>query len=250
MKLKKVLLPLITVCCLVPAAVFAGQQHPLITDMAQTVAPSKFEAETALEYHSYDYASVFLLQETVTAGIIPKLDAFVTVPLMSVDPDFAGADRESGLSDVTLGVKYNFLNVNKVALAVKPFLVIPVGDEDKGLGAGGVGFGANLIASVQVNKQIAVDGNLLLKRQDTDGDAYTEFGLSAAGKFQVSNNLKLVTELALSDTDEDGADMQAVLTAGAIIELQKNLDVDFGLRVGLTDEAEDYALLTGLTFKF
>lgn len=87
-------------------------------------------------------------------------------------------------------------------------------------------------------------------RQDTKGDAYTEYGFSAAGKFQASSALKVVTELALSDTDEDGSDVQAVLTAGAIIALQKNLDVDFGLRVGLTDEAEDYALLTGLTFKF
>lgn len=121
MKLKKVLLPLITTCCLVPAAAFAGQQHPLITDMAETVAPSKFEAETALEYQSREDASAFVLQETVTAGIIPKLDVFISVPVMSVDRDLPGADRESGLGDITTGVKYNFLNVNKVALSVKPF---------------------------------------------------------------------------------------------------------------------------------
>lgn len=248
--MKKLLLPIITVCCLAPVAVFAGQQHPLVTDMAQTVAPSKFEAETAVEYHSFDSASVFVLQETVTAGIIPKLDAFITVPFLSVNPDFPGADTESGLSDVTVGVKYNLMNVDKTAFSVKPFLVLPVGDEDKFLGEGGVGIGAVAIASVELDKQITIDGNMSLKHQDTDGDSYNEFGLSVAGKFQASNEVQAVAEIAFSNSDEDGSDAQAFLTAGAIFAVQKNLDVDCGVRLGLTDDSEDYALLAGVTFKF
>jgi hypothetical protein len=248
--MKKLLLPIITVCCLAPVAVFAGQQHPLITDMAQTVAPSKFEAETAVEYHSYDSASVFVLQETVTGGIIPKLDAFITLPFLSVNPDASGADTESGLSDVTVGVKYNFMNVNKTALSVKPFLVLPVGDENKGLGEGGVGIGAVAIASIELDKQITIDANLMLKHQEQDHDSYNEFGLSVAGKYLASRDVKMVAELALSNSDAPGSDLQAIVTAGAIIAVQKNIDVDCGLRVGLTDDSEDYALLAGVTFKF
>lgn len=248
--MKKMLLPLITLCCLAPAAVFAAQQHPLVTDMAQTVAPSKFEAETAVEYLSDDNYSAFILQETVTGGIIPKLDAFITVPFLSYKPDFAGADRESGLSDVTVGAKYNFMNVDKTALSIKPFIVLPVGDEDKGLGEGGVGFGASAIASIELDKQLAIDGNLLLKHQETKNDSYNEFGLSVAGKFQASKELLAVAEIAFSNSDADGSDAQAFLTAGAIFEVQKNLDVDCGLRLGLTDETEDFALLFGATFKF
>jgi hypothetical protein len=246
--MKKMLLPIITVCCLAPVAVFAGQQHPLVTDMAQTVAPSKFEAETAVEHHSYDSSSVFVLQETVTAGIIPKLDAFITLPFESVKYD--GWSRESGLGDFTVGVKYNFMNVNKTALSVKPFLILPVGDDKKGLGEGGVGIGAVAIASIELDKQITIDANLMLKHQEQDHDSYNEFGLSVAGKYQASRDVKVVAELALSNSDAPGSDLQAIVTAGAIIAVQKNIDVDCGLRVGLTDDSEDYALLAGVTFKF
>lgn len=248
--MKKLLLPIITVCCLAPVVAFAGQQHPLVTDMAQTVAPSKFEAETAMEYHSYDSASIFVLQETVTAGIIPKMDAFITVPILSVNPDFPGADTESGFGDVNIGIKYNFMNVDKTVLSVKPFLVLPVGDDKKGLGEGGVGFGAVAIASLELDKQITIDGNIMLKHQDTEGDSYNEFGLSVAGKYKANKDLTAVAEIAFLNSDASGSDLRAVVTAGAVFEVKKNIDVDCGLRLGLTDDSEDFALLAGVTFKF
>lgn len=248
--MKKMLLPLIAVCCLAPAAVFAGQQHPLITDTAETVAPNKFEAETAVEHLSFDKATVFVLQETITGGIIPNLDAFITVPFLSVKAD--GISRESGLGDFVVGVKYNAAKMDRAEFAVKPFLVLPVGDDNKGLGYGGVGFGAVGIASVELSHQLAVDGNITLKHQETDGDSYNEFGASIAGKFAATKELKLVGELVLSNNDLDGAegDVQATMTAGAIYAVQKNFEVDAGIRFGLTDEKEDFALLFGATFKF
>lgn len=248
--MKKMLLPLIAVCCLAPAAVFAAQQHPLVTDMAETVAPSKFEAETAVEYHSDSAYSAFVIQETISAGIIPKLDAFIAVPFASVKPD--GVSRESGLNDVIIGAKYNFLNVDKTAFAVRPFIKLPTGDDDKGFGAGAVGFGASLIASIELDKQISFDANLLLDHQELSKgrDSVNTFGASVAGKLAVSNELKAVCELAVSDSDETGAKAESFATIGAIYAAQKNIDVDAGIRVGLTKDSEDIAVLAGLTFKF
>lgn len=248
MKMNKVLASMMAVCCLAPAAVFAGQQHPLVSDTAEVVAPSKFEAETAVEYHSAENVSAFVIRETVTGGIIPKLDAFISLPFTSYKPD--GASRESGLGDITIGAKYNFMNVEKTALSVKPFIVLPVGDEEKGLGSGGVGLGANLIATLVLDKQISFDGNLMLTFQDTKGDSYNEFGAAVAGKFQATNDLKAVAEIALTKTDETGSKTDAFLTAGAIFAAQKNLDVDCGVRLGLSNSAEDFALLVGATYKF
>lgn len=250
MKMNKMLASLIAVCCLAPAAAFAGQQHPLVSDTAEVVAPSKFEAETAVEYHSSDAYSAFVIQETVTGGIIPKLDAFIALPFTSYKPDFPGASRESGLGDITIGAKYNFMNIEKTALSVKPFIVLPVGDDKKGLGYGGVGLGANLIATLELDKKISFDGNLMLQYQDTSGDSFNEFGAAVAGKFQATNELKAVAEIALSKTDQTGSKTDAFLTAGAIFAAQKNLDVDCGVRLGLSDTAEDFALLVGATYKF
>lgn len=246
--MKKLMLPIIAVCCMAPAAVFASQQHPLVTDMAETVAPKHFEAETAVEYHSFDNHSITGVQETVTVGIIPKLDAFISVPISSVKYD--GFDRETGFGDVIIGAKYNFMNVKHIELSVKPFLVLPTGDDNKFLGEGGVGVGAAAIASMELNKQLSFDGNLVLKHQETDRDSYNEIGVSAAAKYEVTRELKAVAELAISDNDESGSKTQAFITAGAIYEVQKNFEVDGGIRVGLTSDSEDFALLAGATFKF
>lgn len=254
--MKKILLPLIAVCCMAPAAVFAAQQHPLVTDMAQTVEEKKLEAETVLEYSSDKQGgietSIFKFQETITAGIVPKVDAFIKIPYSREKAEAGGASNtESGFNDFTVGAKWNFMNIEKTALAVKPYLTLPVGDEKKALGAGKTGYGANLIASLELDKQLAVDANVGYFHQAVEvGDAYNVLSGSVAGKFRATKELKAVAEVAVAKADADGAKAQAILTVGAIYEVEKNIDVDAGLRLGLTKETEDYAILAGVTFKF
>ncbi|OGU13560.1 MAG: hypothetical protein A2076_16685 [Geobacteraceae bacterium GWC2_53_11] len=254
--MKKILLPLIAVCCLAPAAVFAAQQHPLVTDMAQTVEERKLEAETALEYISDDQdgrkASAFKFEETITAGIIPKVDAFIKIPYSRVKVEQGGASNtENGFNDFTIGAKWNFVTVDKTALSVKPYLTLPVGDEDKGFGTGKTGYGASLIATMELDKQLSFDANLVLDHQERKGaDSVNTFGGAVAGKFQATKELKALAEVVVSKEDTDGAKAQSFLTVGAIYEVAKDIDVDGGLRLGLTKETEDYAILAGVTFKF
>jgi hypothetical protein len=253
--MKKLLLPIIAVCCLSPVAVLASQQHPLITDMAETVAPKSFEAETAVEFYvdktsGYD-SNQFIIQETVTGGIIPKLDAFVTIPFETHKVDAPGLSRESGLNDITIGAKYNFMNVKNIAFAVKPALLLPVGDDKKGLGYGKVGFGATAIASIELDKRISIDANVAFKYQGVkNGDSFNEFGGAVAGKYVVIEKLKAVAEFVVSKSDVSGSKAQAVFGAGAIYAIMKNLDVDAGLRVGLTSDSPDFGFLVGATYKF
>lgn len=242
--MKKVLLTVFAVCCLAPVAAFAS--HPLITDAAETVAPSKFEAETSVEFAT-DTVDRFSIQETITGGLFPQVDAFITVPFSSLS---ASGSSNSGLNDVIAGVKWNLRSVDKVSLAVKPFFVLPVGDEKKSLGEGGFGLGVVGVASLEIDKQITIDGNLLLKHQNTEGDSFNEFGASAAGRFNASRELQVVGELVLSKKDVSGSKVKGVLGAGVVYAVQKNLDIDLGLRLGLTKEAEDFVFLGGVTFKF
>jgi hypothetical protein len=254
--MKKKSLPLIiAVCCLVPVSVFAFQ-HPLITDLAETVAPLRFEAETAVEYSSNDEAGtkvkILKMEETVTAGIIPRLDAYVKLPFVHVKRD-NGAENltNSGLSDITFGTKWNFMHVDKISLAVKPFVLLPVGDEKKELGYGKAGYGADLIASLELNKHLAFDANVGFTSQGVkDSDTVNTFRGSVAGRYEATKELKAVAEIALYKTDVTDSEMQAVLTAGAVYEATKNLDVDLGVRLGLTKEAEDFVVLAAATFKF
>jgi hypothetical protein len=256
--MKKVLLPLLAVCCLAPAAAFAGLQHPLQVESAETVAPQKFEAETAIEYNMFKVpgdvkVNVFTIQETVTGGIMPKLDAFVSVPFSSYKVDAPGQSRESGLNDVTIGARWGFAHVEHVELAVKPFISLPTGDENKNLGAGGTGFGALVAASMELSKELACDANVRFTHQGTKGDDFNEFGLGVAGKFAATKELKIVGEVAAAKTDVKDSKWTSNLTAGAVFAAQKNLDLDLGIRFGLASEDSEkdpITVLAGLTFKF
>lgn len=259
--MKKVLLPLLAVCCLAPVVAFAGQQHPLVTDNAVTVAPSKFEAETAVEFFSFkeggEKANEFVLQETVTGGIIPGLDAFISIPVTSLKVDAPGRSRETGLGDVVVGAKWGFAQVDKTAFAVKPFVVIPTGDDEKGLGKGGVGFGAVAVATMEIDKQLVVDGNIKLAHQEykvaSKSDSYNLLGLSAAAKYEATKELKVVGEIETSKPDVDGAKWATNLTVGGIYEVSHTIEADLGVRFGLSSDdnrKDPLAVLAGVTFKF
>ncbi len=238
--MKKILLPLIVVCCLAPVAAFAG--HPLITDSAQTVEPIKHEAETVVEFGKKSSVQEAVIQETMTVGVCKNIDTFIAAPLKTV----SGGEESSvtGLSDITLGFKWNAKTVDKLSVAVKPFLVLPAGP----LGDGALGGGVIGIATLELNKHLAVDGNLSFKYQSTRENPYRQVDASVAGRMEVSKELKTVGEVVLSTTSKGSP--TALLGAGFVYEVMEHLDVDLGGRVGLTSESEDFRLLAGVTCKF
>lgn len=256
--MKKMLLPLFTLCCLAPVSAFAAQQHPLVTDKAQTVEERKLEAETAVEYLWNDENGVktrtLFVQETITAGIVPRIDAFITVPYTYFTPD--AGDSEKGFNDITLGVKWNFTKVGMVDLAVKPMMTFASGNENRTypFGTGKSSFGALLAASAELDKQIGVHANVMVMHQPAAPEgrtAYNTYGLSAAGTYEASKDLKLVAEVAGTRRDSDGAKWVANLTAGGVYVVKEDMDIDLGVRYGLTkDNTEDFGALAGVTFKF
>ena len=242
--MKRLLLTISAVCCLAPAAYAA---HPLLTTEADPVAHKKFEAETAVEYSGNGSEKTFILLEKVTYGLLPKADVFVTVPFKSLS---GGENNEGGLSDITIGAKWHVADYQKIKLSVQPYLNLPTGSGNRELGEGGVGFGISAIASTQLNKQLALDVNLLLGHQDYDHELehgnYTKYRASVAGTYEISSHLKGVAEIALAHGRED----ESMIGAGVIYGATHNLELDCGVRFGLSKTAEDYNILGGVTFKF
>jgi hypothetical protein len=258
-------LPLMLLCCLAPAVAFAA--HPLLTDDAATVEPSHIEAETALEYHSERIEGAreagFLIKETVTFGIFNNLDAYVTVPYRSYKSIFEGAEREIGISDIMVGAKWNFLSIDTTSLAIKPFavFVFPSGDERKGKVEAGNGFGAVLAVSQELNSSFSVDANLeFLLQKMRDSDQYYKLRGSVAGNYRATKELKVVGEVSVSKSEANAVDattsketneiILTYLSAGAVYAVNKHCDIDMGVRLGLHKEADELAVLGGVTFKF
>lgn len=86
--------------------------------------------------HAEDGTDVQAPAFELNYGVVPEVQAHLVVPFASSMPDDE-PDRY-GLSDIELGVKYRFVQETEQMpqIGIFPMLIVPTGDEDRGLGNG------------------------------------------------------------------------------------------------------------------
>jgi hypothetical protein len=82
-----------------------------------------------------------------------------TIPYQQVDSD---SGERSGIGDVALNYRYQLAGSGDTKFACTPrlSLVLPTGDEERGLGAGGAGVQLNVAASTVLAKGLVAHTNL------------------------------------------------------------------------------------------
>lgn len=258
--MKKILSAVVTLLSLSLASqVFAA--HPLATDDTGTNGTMKFQAEISAEYArdkqdgiKSDSQSIGL---AVTGGLTESIDLSVAVPFTWQQEKNNGVTvlDNSGLNDLSVALKWRFLELGPASFALKPVITFPTGDYDRRLGAGRLAYGATLISTVEF-KPVALHANLgytLQKYRDVDKDGSRDnlWSLSLAGTVEVMKGLQLVAEIgAATDADKGNTTWPAFITGGVIYSARDNLDLSLGVKVGLNKPETDAALLAGVTFKF
>lgn len=101
--------------------------------------------------------SLTTLDFTASTRLVRGLDFwFNAAYTLSQEPSgtFASVLSSDGLNDFSAGFKWQVVNLkkHKVGLALSPFLVMPVGDEDNLLGESGVGYGIDAIVDTQIKR--------------------------------------------------------------------------------------------------
>lgn len=255
------LITLVLLCC--AASAFAA--HPLSTDDAGTQGMLKFQVEATGEF-SWDKdtdngtttkVNQQALGLTVTAGVFDSLDASISFPylLQQVKQNDVTVLDDSGLGDITLALKWRFLELGPVSLAIKPSMNIPNGDRDKGLGAGRTGYAATLISTVDL-KPLTVHANLGYVHQDhVDADLADNrsdfWKMSVAAGIELTKGLQLVAEVGTTTSPLQTSNVWPSFVAGGLIySLNDKLDLDLGVRGGFNKPATDLTMLTGVTFRF
>ena len=129
-----------------------------------------------------------------------------TIPLMRSD---AGDALETGVGDILLNYRYQVpvRTGSPVAVAPRLSLVLPVGDERKGRGAGAPGVEVNLPTSVELSRLVVthlnVGGSWTPSSRNVIGDEATTTGVFAGSSliFLIHPKLNLMVE-ALWSQDE------------------------------------------------
>lgn len=239
--------------------------HPLSTDDAGTQGMLKFQVEGTAEF-GWDKETVNGITTKIhqqnlglalTAGLLDSVDVSISFPftIQQVKENEVKTLDNNGLSDITLAMKWRFLELGPLSLAIKPAMTIPNGNEARSLGNGRAGYSATLISTVDL-KPLMIHANLGYGHQEyvdaVRPDNRTDlWKMSLAGSVEVMKGLHVVAEAGAATNNLKGSGVwPAYVTGGLIYAVNDNLDLDLGLRGGLNRPSTDLMALTGVTVRF
>lgn len=242
-----------------PAAAFAAR--PLITDDAGTVGKGTFQVELGFEMsdHGTDEDGVVTRENTSSSaatlsyGLLDNLDVLLGMPYekTKIREDGETVHNEDGVGDLTLEAKWRFFEKDGFALALKPGVSFPTGDDKKGFGTGRMTYGALFIVTKDIGP-VSFHLNAGYKRNENKTDERKDmWGGDLAGVVTVAKPLKLLVNAGMkTNTGRTAATDPAFLLGGLIYSITDKIDLDLGYKRGLNKAEADNAYVAGLTMKF
>lgn len=264
--MNKVKATALALCLTLSSAGAALAGPPLMTDDAGTVDVGSVEIELNGSYTYNKDKTDGVTTKTnavdgelkITTGLYENLGISVAIPYLfnertSEDGDVSNI---SGLGDMELELKYNFLEIGGVELAIKPTLLMPTGRYSKGLSEGRWQFGTALIATKEFEDgKYALHANFGYEyhhhREDDGSLRNNIWSGSIAGEVEVIDDLFAVADFGIATAEERGTDdLAAYALVGARYEMNDYLDIYGGVKFGLSKPEDDVAVLYGLMLKF
>jgi hypothetical protein len=258
--LRELLLAVITVAVL--SAGTANAAHPLITDDSGTQGKGKLQFEFIGEYgldkidgvkqKSFQAPTVPFL----TCGLTEDTDIVLGLSYTEVVTEDSGSTTAiRGIGDASIELKTRFYENEGLSFAVKPGITLPTGDENKGLGNGRVSYHAFFIATKELQSSafhlnLGYIRNEFKLRADEDANRKDIWHISFATQVEVVKNLKAVANIGMErNPDKTSETHPAFILGGLIYSVTENLDVDAGIKFGLTKPETEISYLAGITWR-
>ncbi len=234
---------------------------PLITDDTGTQGSGKFQVEVGGEYdrdrETVDGVSVdetdYFLTTTLTFGIAEQADFFVAAPYqwVQVKNDGNAALDTNGISDVQAGVKWRFYERNGLSFAIKPSVIIPTGEYQKGLGNGKTGYSAFFITTKNAEPWEFHVNLGYLRNENRIGERKDIWHASLAAAYEVVKRLKVCLDTGVESNRDVTAEVEpSYLLGGVIYAVTEDFDLSLGAKIALTRSETDYSVMPGVTFRF
>lgn len=238
--------------------------RPDVTESAYTVDAGHFQVEMdvlgfASDRHNRDRANVRVeswswANANFKVGLFNNVDLQFVVPFYNeVRTDDAGAvAHQRGFGDMEARVKINLWGNDggTTALALMPFVKIPTAQDNLGNGAveGGLiiplavelpaGWSMGLMAEFDIN-------------EDSDGSGYhIEFVNSITFGHDIVGPLGGYVEFVSIASTEPGSAWNATFNCGLTYAVSGNLQLDAGVNIGLTRDADDVNPFVGVSWRF
>jgi len=183
-------------------------------------------------------------------GVLNDLDLqFVFDPFVREDDGMRSRD---GIGDLQVRAKFNLWgnDAGDTAFAFMPFIKAPTASQ----GLGNDHIEGGLIFPFSIDLAQGVGLGLMFETDfvyDDVEDGYdTEFIFTAALGLDLTETLGVYLEgIAIESTDA-ATDFRGLLGLGATLSLTDDLILDAGINLGLTGDADDFSIFSGLTIRF
>ena len=224
--------------------------HPLITDDTGTQGKGKFQLEVNGEYSNDNGNTTTEISATFSAGIRDNIDLVVRLPYQFLrnKGEEGIKTSDNGISDMSIELKWRFYEKDGLSLALKPGIIIPTGDENKGLSDGKMSYSLFLIKTKEM-EPFTFHFNLGYTKNRKELRDIWHYSL--AGEYKVTKPLRIVANVGGESNPDRGSHVHPLfLLGGLIYSVNENFDIDFGVKTGLNKAEADYTLLAGITLRF
>jgi len=248
--------------------------HPFITDDTGTQGTGNWQLELQAELDRLDRTAdagagpvqqkrrITVFTPVLTYGVLENLDIALGLNHVRqrVTENGTVTGDTDGMADSTLNLKWRFYESGALSLALQPGLLLPTGDENRGLGSGKASWGVNLIATYET-KPWALHANVAYNHvsyklpQDAAANRADLWRISGGLAYSVRDDLRVVGEAGVrtNQAKDDpflpgGTGHFAML--GLIYSPTDKIDFDIGLRKRANDAEVDTVFLLGATFRW
>lgn len=269
------------VAALVAAAVLATAfplacraAPPFITDDAGTQGAGNWQLELIGEHVHHDghaqvagvevdqRRDVSVFNPVLTYGVTDTVDVALGLNYLWVKTKENGTTVESasGISDTVLELKWRFYEADGLSLALKPGLILPTGDADRGLSTGKVSYGLNGILTYEAGPWTWLANvqyiHLRFKSSEDKAENHEHLWRASGGVgYSVRDDLRVVGEVGVrrnplrDDPFLPGRNGQFAML-GLIYSPAENADLAIGLRRAVNSGEADWAVTAGVTFRW
>lgn len=226
--------------------------RPDFTESPHTVDAGAIQLEMSLlDYAKNGSTEVWTASPfNLKVGVLNDLDLqFVFDPWVR---EHDGVRARDGVGDLQVRAKFNLWGNDSgdTAFAFMPFIKAPTASG--GLGNDHVEGGLIFPFAVDLAEDVGL--GLMFETDfvyDDEDDGYdTEFIFTAALGLDVTDTLGVYLEGIAIESADPGVDFRSLLGLGATLALTPDLVLDAGVNLGLTGDADDLSLFTGLTVRF
>jgi hypothetical protein len=236
--------------------------RPDKTESAFTVDAGHYQVEMDILAYTYDRSddetvkTLNIAPLNLKVGVLNNVDLQLIVESYNIqrttDRAAGTSSRMSGFGDLLLRTKINLWGNDggPSALSIMPFVKFPTNQHGLGNDAveGGIifPFAMELPAEWGLGAQLEVDQ----VRDANDSGYHQEYGGTITVSHDIVGKLGGYVELFSNSSNEAKADWIATFDFGFTYALSRDIQLDAGMNIGLSDAADDFNPFIGLSMRY